>query len=246
MNRKFWLITFATVLSASLTISLGLWQLSRAAQKQALQMAMDSNAHLPEMTESELTSMPDPMRALYRSVEVRGRWETARTVFLDNRPMAGKVGFYVVTPLRLEGTSAVVLVQRGWVQRNFVDREAVPAIQTPDGLVKVTGRIAPPPAKLYELGRPGSGVIRQNLDIGEFGVESGLSLMPVSIQQMGAATDGLVREWPQASAGVEKHHGYAFQWFGLSVLIAVLYVWFQIVRKFSTRRSEHVSAEIHE
>jgi surfeit locus 1 family protein len=246
VNRKFWLITFAAVLSASLTISLGLWQLSRAAQKQTLQMAMDNNAHLPEMTESELTLLPDPMRAFYRPVEVRGRWETARTVFLDNRPMAGKVGFYVVTPLRLEGTSAVVLVQRGWVQRNFVNREAVPAIQPPSGLVKVVGRLAPPPAKLYELGRPGAGIIRQNLDISEFGLESGLSLMPVSIQQMGAATDGLVRDWPQASAGVEKHHGYAFQWFGLSILIAVLYVWFQIGRRFFTPRSEHVSAEIYE
>jgi surfeit locus 1 family protein len=40
----------------------------------------------------------------------------------------------------------------------------------------------------------------------------------------------LLREWPQAATGVEKHYGYAFQWFGLALLIALLYVWFQIVR----------------
>ena len=246
VNRRFWLITLKAVLSGSLTVSLGLWQLSRALEKQAMQLAMDNNAHLPGMTESVLTSLPEPMKAIYRPVEVRGRWEAERTVFLENRPMGTKVGFYVVTPLRLEGSAAVVLVQRGWVQRNFVDREAVPAIPTPSGVVQIRGRIAPPPAKLYELGRPGTGVIRQNLDIGEFMLESGLSLMPVSIQQMGEASDGLVRDWPQVSAGVEKHHGYAFQWFGLSALITVLYVWFQIVRKFFPRRFQHGSAERHE
>jgi surfeit locus 1 family protein len=47
---------------------------------------------------------------------------------------------------------------------------------------------------------------------------------------MGAASEGLLREWPQAATGVEKHYGYAFQWFGLALLIALLYVWFQIVR----------------
>jgi len=39
-----------------------------------------------------------------------------------------------------------------------------------------------------------------------------------------------LREWPQPVAGVEKHYGYAFQWFGLGALITMLYVWFQIVR----------------
>ena len=38
-------------------------------------------------------------------------------------------------------------------------------------------------------------------------------------------------------AGVDKHYGYAFQWFGLCGLIALLYVWFQIVRRFIRPRS---------
>ena len=29
---------------------------------------------------------------------------------------------------------------------------------------------------------------------------------------------------------VGKHHGYAFQWFALSALVIVLYVWFQHIR----------------
>lgn len=240
MNRKFWLITIAALLGVSLTLSLGFWQLSRAAEKRALQLAVDTNAHLAGLTELALAALPDPTKLLFQPVDVRGRWVPERTVFLDNRPMDAKVGFYVITPLRLEGSAAVVLVQRGWVQRNFVDRAAVPAVSTPSGVVQVTGRIAPPPGKLYELGRAAPGVIRQNLDIGEFGVESGLSLMPVSILQTGAVADGLARDWSAVNVGVEKHLGYAFQWFGLSALIAILYVWFQIVRRFFLSKSPSV------
>ena len=244
MNRKFWLITIAALLGVSLTLSLGFWQLSRAAEKRALQLAVDTNAHLAGLTELALAALPDPTKLLFQPVDLRGRWVPERTVFLDNRPMDAKVGFYVITPLRLEGSAAVVLVQRGWVQRNFVDRAAVPAVPTPLGVVQVTGRIAPPPGKLYELGRATPGVIRQNLDIGEFGVESGLSLMPVSILQTGASADGLARDWPPVNVGVEKHLGYAFQWFGLSALIAILYVWFQIVRRFFPRKSQSVEGGV--
>ncbi len=108
----------------------------------------------------------------------------------------------------------------------------MPAIETPAGVVEIEGRIAPAPGKLYELGSPEMGRIRQNLDLGRFAAETGLPLLAVSVQQMGAGGDGLSRDWPLADTGVEKHYGYAFQWFALSALISILYVWFQIVRRF--------------
>ena len=45
-----------------------------------------------------------------------------------------------------------------------------------------------------------------------------------------ASADGLLRQWPEPASDVHKHYGYAFQWFGLSALVIVLYVWFQIIR----------------
>jgi surfeit locus 1 family protein len=80
-------------------------------------------------------------------------------------------------------------------------------------------------------------VIRQNLDLARFREETGLPLAGLSIQQAGAASDGLARDWPQINAGVDKHYGYAFQWFGLCALMAILYVWFQIVRRPQARSS---------
>lgn len=220
------------LLAVAATLALGRWQLSRAAQKQAVQASIDEKAASPKLNGQTLASLVDPTLELHRGVSLRGRWLAGRTVFLDNRPMNGKPGLYVVTPMKLEDNAAVILVQRGWVARNFVDRTSVPQVETSAGVVEIQGRIAPPPSKLYELGGPEAGPIRQNLDIARFSAETGLPLLAVWVQQTGAASEGLLREWPLANMGVDKNYGYAFQWFGLSGLIAILYVWFQIVRRF--------------
>ena len=235
-RSKFWLITCTALLAVFATLALGRWQLSRAAQKEAMQGEIGVKGALPRLEGQVLASLTDPALELYRGVTLRGRWIAQRTVFLDNRQMSGRVGLYVVTPMKLEDSAAVVLVQRGWVARNFVDRTSVPPLDTPAGVLEIHGRIAPPPAKLYEFGGAEKGLIRQNLDIAGVSAELNVPLLPVSVQQTDVAGDGLLRDWPLVSAGVEKHYGYAFQWFGLSGLIAILYVWFQIVRRFTHPR----------
>ena len=229
---KFWLITVSTLLAVGTTLSLGRWQLSRADQKEALQASIDSRSALPRLSGVALAALPDPSRELHRGVVLRGHWLAQHTVFLDNRQMNSKPGLYVLTPFKVADGGALVLVQRGWVARNFMDRAKLPVIETPTTLVDMEGRIATPPSKLYELGGPESGIIRQNLDLDQFRAELNLPLLAVSVQQTGAASEGLLREWPVIGTGVDKHYGYAFQWFALSGLIALLYVWFQIVRRF--------------
>ena len=237
-DRKFYLTTVAALFFAGLGIYLGLWQLSRAAQKEALQAAMQTQASLAPLDEAALAQPSAAATGLYRRVRVSGVWDAERTVYLDNRQMDGKVGFFVVTPLRLQSTGQVVLVQRGWVGRNFEVRSQLPAIQSPVGPVWVEGQIAPPPSKLYALGDPGRGRIRQNLDLPQFRRESGLALADFTIRQNGPDSDGLRREWPAIALGVEKHYGYAFQWFVLAALVTGLYLWFHLFRRLTARFQE--------
>jgi surfeit locus 1 family protein len=236
LNFKFWLITVVTLLALLSTLALGRWQLSRAAQKEAIQTSMDAQAQREPLALAALTAQPDQALIMHRSVRLQGQWLPEHTVFLDNRQMNNKPGLYVVTPLRLQDSGAVVLVQRGWVARNFLDRTSLPVLDTPSGTVSVLGRIAPPPSKLYALGGAELGRIRQNIDLSQFSAELNMALLPFSIQQRDASGNGLLRDWPLPATGVEKHVGYAFQWFALSALIALLYVWFQIVRRFITPR----------
>ena len=232
---RFWLLTAASLAMAVLTLNLGLWQLARAHQKIAMREAIERQQQLPA---ADATALGPGVSAdlVYRTIHIRGSWLAGHTVFLDNRQMNGKVGFFVLTPLKLENAPLAVLVQRGWAQRSFVDRAALPAVATPTGTVEVTGRIAPPPSKLYEFAPSGRGTIRQNLDIVGFSTEVGVPLAPLSVMQLDAAADGLARDWPVVDTGVEKHYGYAFQWFALCGLIVLLYAWFQIVRRFISPR----------
>ena len=241
---RFWLVTLAAVLTLATTVSLGRWQLSRAAQKEALQAEIDAQKLLPPLDQEAFLALDQPAQALHRPVHLRGLWLAPQTVYLDNRQMRGVPGFYVLTPFAIEGSEQTVMIQRGWVQRNFTDRTQLVPVETPGGLVDVTALVATPPAHLFELGKEvpvapapegqqppvGSSPIRQNLDLEAFRAETRLPLRTdLSLQQTGAASEGLLREWPAPALGVEKHYGYAFQWFGLAALVTILYVWFQIV-----------------
>lgn len=257
---RFWLITLAAVVGMGVTASLGRWQLSRAAEKEALQHLLDERARLPAVDAASLLAArpsadADLAAVLHRAVVLEGYWVPEHTVYLDNRQMQGRPGFFVLTPLRLarpeagqergnEGAaeSGVVLVQRGWVARNFQDRQQLPAVPTPAQRVRIEGRVAAAPSRLYEFqdrqGGQGFSRIRQNLDLAAFRTETGLALAPFTVLQTGTASDGLLRDWPVVGTGVEKHYGYAFQWFGLCGLMALLYVWFQIVRRFIRPRRQ--------
>lgn len=237
---RFVVLTMATVLAIGVTASLGRWQLSRASQKQALQAALERQSSKPALDGAALKAATNPPPLVHQRARLQGRWVQGHTVFLDNRQMDTRVGFFAMTPLVLQDGGAI-LVQRGWVPRNFEDRTRLPLVDTPQGVVEIEGRIAPPPPKLYELSSPGVGAIRQNLDLEQFRVETGLPLMPLTLQQTGAPSEGLLRDWPAVNVGVDKHYGYAFQWFGLSALVAALYLWFQIIRRFIYRSKDPAS-----
>ena len=234
---RFWIVTLAALLTMATTASLGVWQLNRAAQKLALKAEMDARAQQAAWGQADLLGAADPTEGVYRSVTLRGRWVPGHDVYLDNRQMDGRVGFFVVTPLRLSGSERVVLVQRGWVPRDFNDRQRVPPIESPAEEIEVVGRLAPPPARLYEFADSPPGPIRQNIDLGAYARETGLNLLPVSVQQTGSDSDGLTRHWPAPAVDVSKHHGYAFQWFALCALVASLYLWFQILLPRRKRNS---------
>ena len=233
-------VLVAAVITAGVTARLGFWQLDRGAQKSALQSAVESRQQMPTLPPEDLPSDEKELQErLHRQITLQGVWAPQHTIYLENRQMQGRPGFFVVTPLLLAEGGAV-LVQRGWLPRDLRDRTRVQAPATDPGPARILGRIALPPARLYDFDGAASGLIRQNLDVGSFALETGLKLRPLSVLELDEAPppssgqpprpDKLLRDWPLPAADVHKHHGYAFQWFALSVLTIALYVWFQILR----------------
>lgn len=247
-SRRRAVVLIAALLTSGITARLGWWQLDRAQQKLELQARIEARAGLPPLPQAELPREATQAEAQhYRPVQLRGRWLADHTVALDNRQLNARQGFVVVTPLLLAPGDAV-LVQRGWMPRDFVDRTRLAPLPAQPGEVLVSGRIAPPPGKLLALSEAEAGPIRQNIELAAFSREVGVALRPWSVQQGEAtrpappaddavatalaplADDRLLRQWPMAAVDVAKHHGYAFQWFALCLLVLGLTAWFQFLR----------------
>lgn len=235
-----WLFLVLALAGVAATLTLGTWQLRRADFKQSTASQIVAQGQLPPLSDWA----PTQSNLLHRNVSLRGLWLDAQTVFLDNRFMGGRPGFYVVTPLQLQGTQSIVWVQRGWVQRDIQDRTRLPELPSTGQEVMVPGRIIENISRVYALGEANSSTsapasarpsrIWQNLPVVNIG--PGYAALPMAVLQTAPAqangavqSDGLSRDWPQVDAGVAKHYGYAFQWFALCGLIIVLYVWFQIL-----------------
>jgi surfeit locus 1 family protein len=239
LNTRFWLVAIAAIFGAAVTMRLGFWQLGRAHEKLDLQTAIQKQTSLPILDAKAIVSTKDTALNLHRTAKLTGRWQHEHTLFLDNRQMNGKPGFFVLTPFEFEDKTQSIkktaLVQRGWVARDFLDRQKLPQIKEDVSEVTILGRIAPAPSKLYEFKGADGGIIRQNVSIAELSQEFKIDLLDMTLLQIDAvnpvnSTDGLLRHWAQPNLGVEKHYGYMFQWWALSALIAILYVWFQLIR----------------
>lgn len=245
-----WLIALAALAAALATASLGQWQLSRAAEKRAIHDRIEQQRLRTELDNRGYSELADPLAEVQRRVRLSGRWLPEHTVFLDNRPMQGRAGFYVLTPLVLDAPARGVLwVQRGWAPRDRVQPDRLPPVQTPEGTVQVQGRLAAAPSRMFELASrapqqgegktasaPGESAIRHNLDIEAHAREHRLDVRPGVLLETGDPSQGLRRDWPEIASGVDKHYGYAFQWFGLSALVVLLYVWFQLIAPRRRRR----------
>ena len=219
---------------------LGFWQLSRAEKKTALQQAMERQAQLPPLTLAQLESDPSAWVQTHRRVQLQGEWLNDQTVFLDNRAHHGRVGFWLMTPLRVQA-GQVVWVQRGWVERDALDPRKPPQLAPPAHGSPVQARIAPPLSQIFELGSAQQGTnpspIRANLDPAQMQslVQDNVLALVV---QTGPEGDGLRRDWFQVGVSADKNRAYAFQWFALSALLAFLYLWFQWIKDYRYGRQQ--------
>jgi len=105
----------AVVVVSALMVWAGLWQL-RVAQQDSQQQALDEAAARPVVALDTVlpphTAFPDD--GSNRMVSVTGHYEPARTVLVVDRRLAGRAGYWVITPFVVEQTGARVPVLRGF------------------------------------------------------------------------------------------------------------------------------------
>ncbi|MET3108891.1 surfeit locus 1 family protein [Oxalobacteraceae bacterium GrIS 2.11] len=214
----------ATLLLIALGCSLSYWQTQRAHQKEVIEAKLQNREKIPAIP---LPETVDVSQMEYVRVILNGEFEPGWAIYLDNRPMNGMAGIDVIMPFKLHNQNKYVLVARGWVPRNNLDRSEVRHYETPAGTVQIEGSIKAHNDRVFQFGPTAAlqaKTLIQNFDIAEFEQASKLPVYPFIIEQTQNIDDGLLRDWPRASMGSERHRGYAFQWLALAVMALLFFL----------------------
>jgi surfeit locus 1 family protein len=231
LRFRFSIIPFlATLVLVILGIALGNWQTRRAEQKTALQARLAAREAAPPLRLG--TAPVGPESVEFRRIVATGHFIPGWPIYLDNRPFKNLSGFVLLMPFKIAASDKYVLVARGWFPRDPNAHDRLPALPVPQGELTIEGIATLRPARAMQLGTPAPlapRAIVQNLEPAELARASGLDLLPLVVEQTNAsatatAPDGLVREWPAPAAGVERHKGYAFQWYALAAMAFVFFV----------------------
>ena len=214
-------------------ISLGVWQLNRAEEKQLLldQWQQEAkNRAWPDMVSGDLTSgRPLTLTGMYGS----------RNWLLDNRTRDGIPGYEVLTEFRpLDGPP--VVVNRGWVQAPRT-RDRLPQVEAPEGIFTLEGRISdyPVPPVLVDQPEPVSQWPRRVQSLPREVARKEIPDLPGRIVRLADNRQpGAFRaDWAPDLMGPQTHYGYAAQWFALAVALTILTV-VASYKKASYRKAE--------
>lgn len=238
-GRRWWWKTLIVLLAMAAMAALGLWQLDRLDQRRAFnQQRSVALAAAP----IELTGAPLPPGDLRdRQAVAEGEYDYTRQVAIRNQNFQGQPGYHLVTPLRISGSDAAVLVNRGWIPVDEADTSTwrkldeqqsgpkfgilQPTRRRPDGTVS-----AIPQETIAGWYR---------LDIEAIGQTLPYQLLPVVLQLKRGNSETPTAAGSQSGFGSESlphrieadlsfsegnHFSYALQWFGFAIIAAVVYV----------------------
>jgi surfeit locus 1 family protein len=231
-----WIPLVAAVLAAALGTALGVWQMNRAEEKRELKERYERLARDAPVTVSSAALRAADVEL--RRVRAHGTFEPQYAVYVDNRVLNGVPGYHVIMPLRV-GAGRHVLVNRGWIA-GLPDRSRLPEVRTPREPVEVAGVAVVPGRQVYELSsRVIEGRVLQNLTIERYRQVYPLDIQPFVIRQDNTLEDGLVRVWDPPDLGIERHYGYATQWFLLAATALVFYLVTHVRRSRKTEEEKH-------
>jgi surfeit locus 1 family protein len=219
-----WLGALILLICVPLFIKLGFWQYGKAMLK------LDIEAQYKRAADSELTHLPtqheDFSVLQYKKVRVKGRYDIAHQILLDNQVEGNLAGYHVITPLKIEGVNGVVLVNRGWIASKS-NRNDVPVFITPQNTVEIVGQLWIPSTKVFTLEtdeqKQAETSVWQYLDIARY-QKAVPNLLPIVIKlDEKSEAGGFVRHWEMPASKIASHLGYAYQWFGFAIASILIY-----------------------
>jgi surfeit locus 1 family protein len=185
----------------ALFVRLGFWQLERAAEKIELQAAFDDPADTVPVSKG---LQPEP----FLPIRASGHY-ISRQVLIDNAIVDARLGYYVISPFRVAGLDALLLVNRGWIARSG-QQGALPEVPVSDEIVEIAGKaghlprvgVRPGEAFAEHTGWPRVAVFP---DRDEIAAELGQPLLPFVLLLDADQPAGFLRQWQPPQTGPSRH-----------------------------------------
>ncbi|WP_373318327.1 SURF1 family protein [Methylobacterium haplocladii] len=215
----------ASAVSLAILIGLGVWQLERKGEKEALIGHIIARSHEEPPAQLPASDAWDPKTDEFRRVRVTGTLQNDKETLVHGLA-AGDVpgralqGFYVITPLvRADGST--VLINRGFVPtelKNPADRKAgqIAGETTLTGILRAS--------EVRTMFVPAADPARGewfNRDIAGIAAAKGLGTVPPYLIEADAAANP--GGWPrggQLRVDLPNNHlQYAFTWFGIAACL---------------------------
>ena len=213
-----------TLAGVSLFCSLGYWQLQRAAYKQDIETRFETRLQ-QDYRLYDVDRDQDDIQ--YRRLIFRGRYQPDRHFLLDNQTHQGRAGYHVLTPLLLNDSDSVLLVNRGWAPWG-ARRTPLPSIDPPVTEGEIAGIVHIPGEPALRLGEV---VIDDDwpqllpyLDLQDLRAQYSDQLLPFILWVSPDAPGSYVRDWDPVWLPPEKSRAYAVQWFSFAAIALLLFV----------------------
>jgi len=221
MRFRFFIPAALIIATLALLISLGFWQLDRADEKRAIedQIASANSGDVEIVASTEFLKEKE-----YYHVRLQGSYIDDKQFIYDNQIVDQISGYYVLTPLVLKGDSKAVLINRGFIPWNG-RRDKLADIDIADKLTEVKVQISKPVKRMELEASELTGdfpVLIQALDLDEISTIASLDFASVIGLLSPESDNGFVRQWEPYTGSIERHIGYAIQWFLMALVLAFI------------------------
>lgn len=220
----FWLII--TLIVFSLLINLGLWQSSRAIEKEQRLSRITSLNTTSPISLQQVVSLSNTENINDFPVQASGSFVAEKIFLLDNQVSGGRLGYQVLQILTTEKNA--VLVNLGWVQGS-INRQELPEISGYRGEVSFASKVRLVEPNIQLMAQDFSSFqwpLRvQQIELDKFSVLLDKPLLPFVLYVNETELIGYKKDWQAIVMPPEKHRGYAFQWFSLAIAWLVLMCW---------------------
>ena len=207
-----------------LLLWLGLWQLERAAFKQAQYTQLKARQQQPPLASTQLLTRAEPS---FSSVALSGHFDAQHYYFLDNRTRDGLAGVELLQAFWDAPSARWWLINRGWLRVS--DRTQPPSFATPQGRVALNAWVYVPQGQpLLLKAQAAQPALHSFLNVAEpEAIWAALGRTGYRYElRLNDGPYALRTDWPQQIPSAHKHTGYAVQWFALAAALVALFIYF--------------------